>query len=98
MTSVSVDDDMRIPDPWTCRDCVNFARCAALIGVKGAEQSCDWAPHRFRLDTIGVLGRLLEEANATLTLYGRPVSADQLRDFVTTVAAAKIAAALDPDA
>lgn len=75
-------DDMRLPELWTCRDCVHFRRCAALVGVQGDEKTCDWAPSRFRLDTIGVLCRLLKEGGATMTLFGQPVEEAELRDFV----------------
>lgn len=92
----TVPNDMLLPRGMTCLDCRHFRRCQALVGVKGDETICDWAPSRFQMDCIGVLGRLLKEANATLTLYGRPVDVDQLRDFAETVAIGRIANALSP--
>lgn len=88
------DDDMKIPAPWACRDCWHFRRCTGLISVNGDETRCDWAPSRFRLDTIGTLGRLLEEGGATMTLYGQPVSVEQVRNLGDTLAQTKIAQAL----
>jgi len=91
-------DDMRLPAHMTCRDCVHFARCVAFLGLKGDEVTCDWAPSRFRLDTVGVLCRLLKEGGATLTLYGESVSEQELRDFTTTVAVERIKSALERNA
>ncbi len=85
---------MKIPAPWTCSDCRHFRRCTGLISIKGNETWCDWAPSRFRLDAIGTLGRLIEEGGGTLTLYGQPVSVEQLRNFGETLAQAKISRAL----
>lgn len=90
------EPDMQLPEGMTCLDCRNFQRCAALVGVKGHEVTCDWSPSRFQLDALGALGRLLESADATLTLYGEPVTVDQLRNFTETIARAKLAAALEP--
>ena len=84
-------DDMDIPEPWTCGDCVHWRRCSALIGdLRGDEKTCDYAPSRFKLDAIGTLCRLVESAGATVTLYGKPVNADELRDFATTAAVARM--------
>ncbi len=86
---------MLIPEPWRCGDCTNFRRCKSFIGsLRGDEPHCDWAPSRFRLDCIGVLGRLLSEAGATLTLHGEPVTADELRAFGRGVVEGKIQAAV----
>lgn len=90
-TIQQLDDDMKIPAPWHCGDCLHFRRCSALIGsLRGDEPHCDFAPSRFRLDAIGTLGRLLEEGGATMTLYGQPVTAEQVRHFAATLAVAKL--------
>ncbi len=38
---------MKLPAGKTCGDCRSFARCAAFVGRKGAETSCDWFPRSF---------------------------------------------------
>lgn len=87
-----VDPDMRIDAPWTCGDCRHHRRCKALIGdLRPDAAFCDFAPSRFTLDTIDVLARLLDEAGATMTLYGEPVTADELRAFTRKEAENRIA-------
>lgn len=94
-----VDDDMKIPDPWRCGDCIHFRRCKALIGsLRGDEPHCDFAPSRFRLNAIGALARLLEEGGATMTLYGRPITGDELRDVASLLAVEKLRLAQSVDA
>lgn len=87
-----MDDDMKIPAPWHCGDCIHYRRCSALIGtLRGDEPHCDFAPSRFRLDALGTLARLLEEGGATMTLYGQPVTVNQVRALGETLALTKIA-------
>jgi hypothetical protein len=88
------DNDMALPATFTCRDCLSFKRCEGFLGIRGDERTCDWAPSRFRLDAIGALCRLLSEADATVTLYGQPVTEGELRHFATTLAQARVARAL----
>lgn len=40
-------DEMRLPDGRTCRQCVHFARCTFLIGVHPDSTVCDWHPSQF---------------------------------------------------
>lgn len=47
------DQDMRLPEAFTCSDCAYFRRCLGLIDVKGDERFCDWAPSRFKLAKAG---------------------------------------------
>lgn len=90
-----VADDMKIPEPWRCGDCTNFRRCQAFIGsLRGDEPHCDWAPSRFRLDTISVLCRLVESAGLVVTFHGEPVSADELRGIGKGIVDEKMRAAL----
>jgi len=92
-----VDPDMRIDAPWTCGDCRHYRRCSALMTLQSEAAHCDFAPSRFSLDTIGVLARLLESAGATMTLYGEPVTADELRAFTQQKAESRIVAAIAAD-
>jgi hypothetical protein len=87
-----MEDDMRLPAGMTCADCRSFRGCVRFLGIKGDEVTCDWAPSRFRMDAIGVLGRLLEAGGATLTLHGKPVTVEQVRTLAETIALAKFAA------
>jgi len=88
---IAMDDDMKIPEPWACGDCVYFRRCSALISsLKGDEPHCDFAPSRFHLDTIGALGRVLAEGGLTMTLYGKPVTVDQVRHLGNAIAIHKL--------
>lgn len=90
-----VEPVMRIDAPWTCGDCRNHRRCSALIGSLRPDAAfCDFAPSRFALDTIGVLARLLDEAGATMTLHGEPVTGDELRSFVRQEAENRIVRAI----
>lgn len=90
-----VHPDMRIPAPWTCGDCRSFQRCSGLIGsLRPDAAHCDFAPSRFCLDPITVLARLVAEAGATMTLYGEPVTADELRAFARQEAENRIIKAL----
>ena len=41
-------NDMKLPDGWTCKQCIFFKRCQMLISVQGHETTCDWSPSRFR--------------------------------------------------
>lgn len=92
---MSVDNDMKIAEPWHCGDCVHFRRCSALIGsLKGDEPHCDFAPSRFKLDTIGVLCRLVSDAGLVMTFQGEPVTADELRGIGKGIVTEKIRAAL----
>lgn len=90
-----VEPVMRIDAPWTCGDCRHHRRCSALIGSLRPDAAfCDFAPSRFALDTIGVLARLLDEAGATMTLHGEPVTGDELRSFVRQEAENRIVRAI----
>ena len=42
------DDDMKLPVGKTCGDCLHFGRCKWLVGVRGKETTCDFAPSRFQ--------------------------------------------------
>jgi len=88
-----MDADM-IPEPWRCGDCAHHRRCSALIRLTGNEPHCDFAPSRFRLDTIGVLARLVNEAGLVMTFEGEPVTADELRGIGRGIVHEKMRAAL----
>ena len=56
------NDDMKLPDGKSCRDCTAFRRCRALFGCKPHYTTCDFAPSRFHerdksLDEIAELHR-----------------------------------------
>jgi hypothetical protein len=38
---------MELPTGKTCGDCRSLSRCAAFVGRKGTETSCDWFPRHF---------------------------------------------------
>lgn len=41
-------DKMNLPEGKTCGDCVYAKRCIAMFGHIAEDESCDWAPSRFR--------------------------------------------------
>lgn len=41
-------DKMNLPEGKTCGDCVHAKRCIAMFGHIAEDESCDWAPSRFR--------------------------------------------------
>lgn len=54
------DPSMKLPDGKTCADCANFSKCGWLVGVKGPETVCDFAPSRF-IDAAELLQRITKE-------------------------------------
>lgn len=46
--SVSDEDRMNLPIGKTCGDCVHARRCTMMFGHIRADETCDWAPSRFR--------------------------------------------------
>lgn len=42
---------MDLPSGRTCADCVHCRRCCTMFGHIPEDESCDWSPSRFRLDT-----------------------------------------------
>lgn len=41
-------DDMSLPAGMTCIDCVHVRRCCTMFGHIPGDETCDWAPSRFR--------------------------------------------------
>ncbi|MGR0136681.1 hypothetical protein [Pseudomonas sp. RSP] len=39
---------MNLPIGKTCGDCVHARRCTMMFGHIRADETCDWAPSRFR--------------------------------------------------
>lgn len=44
------EDGMNLPEGKTCGDCVHCRRCTIMFGHIPANEVCDWAPSRFRLE------------------------------------------------
>jgi hypothetical protein len=47
------DDEMKLPEGKTCKDCARFSWCKAFFSAHdiSAWTSCDWWPSRFVDDT-----------------------------------------------
>jgi hypothetical protein len=54
-------NNMNLPDGKTCADCTHYYRCSKLVGVKGNETYCDFAPSRFAFNWKREAERLTAE-------------------------------------
>ncbi len=64
-------------------------------GEAGTEQYVD--TDKLRGDLIGTLGALAADAGVQMTLYGQPVTTEQLREAATTSAIDRMVNAVDPN-
>lgn len=77
------NDDMRLLDGKTCRDCGSFKTCSGLFNCKPGNKSCDWSPSRFnsRVETKTIIEKdqkfetiITMQINAGLTgAVGKPI-------------------------
>ena len=44
------EESMKLPQGFTCDDCLSLSFCQKLIGNVSGNETCDWAPSRFRLN------------------------------------------------
>lgn len=92
---MSERDDMKLPASLDVHAIASTSADApGLIGIKGDERTCDWAPSRFKLDTIGALCRLVRDGGLVMTFHGQPIEEGELRELATTMAVQRIAGAL----
>lgn len=77
---------MALPEGKGCYACAHFARCAAIVGVKPHNRTCDFFPRRFTQRdpvTLAELDEARAESTRTLEDYrksrdGALLSGDQL--------------------